>query len=252
MNRENETPARESELLKKATNPKHYDSSEINWREIGSVDSPSRQFFSSYLKKALGDLTGKTVLDIGSGTGQLSELLKELGAEQITGIEPSSKSVAISKEKYPDVTVFEGTLAEANFSLEFDVGIIVMVFEHIENLGGAFRKISSLIKPGGMFFTIVADKTTFTTPRHDYEITAEELNGEAAVLRTRRPSGYGTTYDIVRPIEHFVETAQTNGFQLERHTPMLPTEELIQQAPKYKLFKDRPLTHLLVFNRLEK
>ncbi len=56
-----------------ATNPAQYDSDELHW-ETETADSPMRQFFSSYLGKSLGNLSGKKIIDIGSGTGFLTKL----------------------------------------------------------------------------------------------------------------------------------------------------------------------------------
>ena|SRR3989338_2680004 len=127
-----------NDFLKHATDIHQYDSEEVDWKTAGSKDTPSRQFFQEYLKKVL-NVKGKSVLDIGSGIGQLFDMLKELGVSSVEGVEPSLKNVETSKKLYPTVEVFHGTLEQVEKSRLFDTAIAVMVFEHIIDLPSAFK-----------------------------------------------------------------------------------------------------------------
>ena len=60
----------------KATDPNQYDASELDWTVLGDENQSSRLFFRDYLVEELEDLSGKKVLDIGSGVGQLFNTLK--------------------------------------------------------------------------------------------------------------------------------------------------------------------------------
>ncbi len=100
------------------------------------------------------------VLDIGSGVGQLFNWLKNKGAIEIVGIDPSERNIRTSKEMYPWVLSIQATLHEfaSHEQEKFDTAFAVLVFEHIEDLGEAFRDIHSLLKDDGEFYLIIADK----------------------------------------------------------------------------------------------
>lgn len=141
--------------LKEATNPQQYDSGFLNYD--GSSDSPARRFFQEHLQPHLA-IKGKSVVDIGSGMGQLFPLLKELGASEVQGIEPSLKNIEVSHKVYPDINVFHGTLADFPEARQFSTATAIMVFEHIGNLLDAFAKINRILSKEGEFFLVVADK----------------------------------------------------------------------------------------------
>lgn len=51
------------------------------------------------LLQELGDLRGKSVLDVGCGEGYFSRLVKRLGAESVMGVDLSEKMIDIAKRK---------------------------------------------------------------------------------------------------------------------------------------------------------
>ena len=246
----NESNSKQTEILtKKATDPLQYDSINLDWKKEGMLDSPTRQFFREYLEQNIEDLTDKSVVDIGSGTGHLAELFRKFGAREIYGIEPSHKNVEISRELYPEMIVDEVGLEKAKTEKTFDVVVVVMAFEHMRNLDLSFQKIAQLTKPTGIFYAIIGDKEYFTTERFGYTLKIEDLgNGEVAVS-TERP--YGIMHDIFRPVSNFIEAAKNSGFSLTKNIPLIPTKKIIQVEPKYKQFEGKPLGHLLVFSHNE-
>lgn len=232
-------------LVEKATDLRQYDLPALDWEKEGMADSPTRRFLSEYLEIHLEDLSGKSVLDVGSGTGHFSRLFLNLGAKEIHGIEPSHKNAEISRRLYPEMTVAEQALEDAKPEKMFDVVLVVMVFEHIRDLDSAFQELSQLTKPAGSLYIIFGDKEYFTTERFGYELKIEDLGNEEVATSTKR--SYGIMYDIFRPVSHFVEAARKAGFSLKKQVDIVPTQKFIQAEPKYKQFEGKPMTHLLVF-----
>ena len=232
-------------LVKRATDPHQYDSLDLDWEKEGMSDSPTRQFFHEYLTQNLENLTNKSVIDIGSGTGHLTKLFSSLGAKEIYGIEPARKNVEISRKLYPEMSVEETGLENAEVDKKFDVAVVVMAFEHMGNLDVAFRKIATLMKLHGTLYAVVGDKDYHVMERFEHELKVEDLgNGEVAVA-TKRP--YGLMHDIFRPLDVFVDAAQKDGFSLKKHVPLTPTEKFMQNEAKYKVFEKTALCHLLIF-----
>ena len=232
--------------FKKATDPLQYDSVDVNWEKEGLQKSPTRQFIQEYLREAL-QVGGKSVFDVGSGMGQLFRLFRELGAANIAGIEPSKNSIIASRRIYPDIEVFHGVLEEMPEDKAYDVITVVMVFEHIENVRSAFKKLFGLLSRGGMMYVVVANDTYFRTPRFDYKIEIEELGNEEAVVKSER--SIGTLYDIVRPLEHYISEARHAGFKIPRHIEMKPTPQFLKLEPRYKRFSNLALEHLLILQK---
>src|SRR5687767_5928403 len=62
------------------------------------------------VRRLLGDVAGKRVLDAGCGTGRHTAWLAQQGA-RVTGVDPSSAMLAHARTKCPDVDFVEGTFA---------------------------------------------------------------------------------------------------------------------------------------------
>jgi len=252
MNKQNAKKREEKveTLVKKATNPKQYDSYELNYGKEKETPSPVRQVFQYHLKKHLGNLTGKKVIDIGSGTGHLSKLLFELGAKEVYGIEPSRRNVGVSEKFFPKMFVIKKALKDVKIEKVFDIAIIILTLEHMKNLNSAFSKITKLIKTHGLLYVIAGDKKYNTTKRFGYRLKITGLNNDEVIVTTKRM--YGTMYDIFRPVSNFIKAAEKTGFSFKKHIPITPTKKLIRTKPKYTQFVGKAIAHLLIFEHVRK
>ncbi len=52
------------------------------------------------------DIAGKTVLDVGSGTGAWGKLFLDHGAKEVTGVDFAEKMVDVASKTYPDINFF--------------------------------------------------------------------------------------------------------------------------------------------------
>ncbi len=233
-------------LFNKATDPLYYDSPEISWTETDGGQSPTKLLAEEYLEKYL-DIKNKTIIDIGSGTGTFFDFFKEKGATLIEGIEPSRKNFEVAKNKYPEITVFNGSLENYFSDKKFDRAISVMVFEHISDIKSSFEKIAGFLNDDGVFYLIVANMEYFLTPRFDYKLDIQDLPNNEHVVASGR--SYGTLFDIVRPIENYETTAKGAGFKLKNTIPIFPTEKFMNFSPKYKEFEHTPIFKLLIFKK---
>ena len=226
----------------KATNPQQYDSPDLDWRIDGGLNSPSRIFFRNHLKAHLEDLSGKNVLDIGSGVGHLFNMLFELGAKEIVGIEPSKRNVEESKKLHPNVGVHNATLEEYNpDGKQFDIVISIMVFEHILDIKKAFGLISDFLKHGSKLYLIVGDKEFHVQSRPDLEVDVQKISDDVTATKTIRPNG--TMYDIFRSLDLYIQTANESGLKLVGNFELGPTVE------RPNNLDNKPSCHLLIFQK---
>jgi 2-polyprenyl-3-methyl-5-hydroxy-6-metoxy-1,4-benzoquinol methylase len=239
------------EEFPKATNPKQYDLPETQWHLRGAENSPSRKYLRESLDLfvEIDAIKDKKVIDIGSGTGHLFNWLREKGANNVQGIDPSEANIKTSTEKYPWATSHLSTLKEfAESSKEkFDTAFAVMVIEHIEDLQIAFQEISELLTDDGRLILVMGDKDdelSSETGEGKHIIMAEivrQLPDGAIEVKIERSLGGGVTstiFDILRPIESVRESANAAGFELIAEKPIMS---------KIPSKNERPIFHMLTF-----
>jgi len=98
-------------------------------------------------------LRGKQVLEVGSGSGRVLEILRRYGPALLVGVEPSSSAAAL-RNRFSDDPSVEIIQAEGTVSLEsrFDVCFLIGVLHHIpeplpvlENIRGSLAEDGDLI-----------------------------------------------------------------------------------------------------------
>lgn len=118
-----------------------------------------KNYYSEYLngpalKRMIGDVEGKKVLDMGCGEGYFSRFFAKAGAE-VTGIDISEdliKAAVEEEERDPlEVKYFVADAANLNMleSESFDVAFCYMALLDIRNYEGAICEVSRVLKTGG-------------------------------------------------------------------------------------------------------
>lgn len=103
---------------------------------------------------SLGDMRGKSVLDIGCGTGELSKYLSEAGAI-VTAIDNSKNAINYAKSKDSKTNYLVADAINLKFKQEsFDIVIMNMVLMHFDNnqfLDKTIFNACNTIRNGGLF-----------------------------------------------------------------------------------------------------
>ncbi|MFE6224854.1 class I SAM-dependent methyltransferase [Streptomyces sp. NPDC057854] len=107
----------------------------------------------------VGDVTGRTVLDVACGTGFYSRELKRRGAADVLGVDISSEMIAAARaieDRDPLGVRYEvGDVAElARFDEPFDLALGVQCLNYAESLAEMERmcaRIHRSLVPGGWF-----------------------------------------------------------------------------------------------------
>lgn len=111
---------------------------------------------------------GNTVLEIGTGTGNLArELLAQGG--RVIGIEPSEKMRQLTRRKLPELELYEGHFLSLPPIGPFDAIVSSYALHHLtlEEKQQAIPYLLQFLKPGGKM--IIAD-TMFTSPEVKKEL----------------------------------------------------------------------------------
>ena len=84
------------------------------------------------------------LLEVGCGTGQLAEYLRDEGFNHYVGFDFSKKGIDLAQKRIPEFTFFEGNaLDSSSFSIAYDVAICLEVLEHIERDLEVIRNIET-------------------------------------------------------------------------------------------------------------
>jgi malonyl-CoA O-methyltransferase len=132
-------------------------------RMFGGVDDPYREWAPVYpptphnalmrveqraMMSLLVDVTGRSVLDAGSGTGRYAQLVAERGAARVISVDRSASMLQCAAATSHRIRADFARLPIASASLDLVVsGLAVM---DVADLASAFIEWSRVLHPGGM------------------------------------------------------------------------------------------------------
>ncbi|NOY16393.1 MAG: methyltransferase domain-containing protein [Gammaproteobacteria bacterium] len=119
----------------------------------------------NYIMKHI-NVEGRSVLEVGCGSGQNVEAWHRAGAGKITTLDIDEFPVVLTKQRCVDlgidnVDVMQSDFLEQEFDEKFDIINCVQVIEHVgrENQVPALAKLMSLAKKGGIVFIQLPNKS---------------------------------------------------------------------------------------------
>ena len=140
--------------------------------------------FSRLLSPQMADLAairaGQAALDVGCGTGALTALLVErLGADHVTGIDPSESFVAAARARFPGVRIEPGSAEALPFDDDaFDVAVAQLVVHFMEDPVGGVRQMARVTRPGGVVAASVWDHAGSSGPLHLFWRAARDVHSD--------------------------------------------------------------------------
>jgi 2-polyprenyl-3-methyl-5-hydroxy-6-metoxy-1,4-benzoquinol methylase len=134
-------------------------------------------------------VAGGKLLELGCGTGDTLERYRDLGWQNLHGVELSESAARIARRAGFNVktTTIESAL-ETYPDQTFDAIVAVMVLEHLVNPFAVVRQVARKLKPGGefLFSTVIRDSldgrifgkygVCFDFPRHMVFFRKRDLN----------------------------------------------------------------------------
>ena len=109
-----------------------------------------RHTYGRYLARAKRNTGGRSLLEIGCGSGFMLEEALSQGYEYVRGVEPSHKAIAAAPSSIRDRIVpgiMEPGLFEAG---EFDTVCMFQVFDHLPDPGAILDQVHTLLSPTGV------------------------------------------------------------------------------------------------------
>ncbi|MFX1384035.1 MAG: class I SAM-dependent methyltransferase [Promethearchaeota archaeon] len=139
-----------------------------NWEKYLKKISKEKILEAIYsLKKFIGDIKNKNILDVGCGSGIFSFAMYILGAKKIVSFDVDQYSVECTKSlrdkvKSPEKwNILYGSILDKKFILKlekFDIVYSWGVLHHTGKMWEAINNITSLVKDGGLLFISIYNK----------------------------------------------------------------------------------------------
>lgn len=136
---------------------------------------------------------GQRALDVGCGPGALTgELVRRLGATQVSACDPSPSFVAACRERHPGVEVRAGAAERLPFGdAAFDVSLSQLVLHFLSDAAAAGAEMARVLRPGGVVACCVWDFDEEMQMLRAFWDAAVSLNHDAPeerrVMRFGRP-----------------------------------------------------------------
>lgn len=136
--------------IEKIYDQSYYDSWGINCGD-GATERMKQATFHDKLAVIEKNMPTKgRILDIGCATGFFLDAARQRGWEPY-GVELSSYSSGIAREKIGDDRVFNGQVAEAHFAHDFfDAVVMTDVIEHVVAVRPFIAEVVRILRPGGV------------------------------------------------------------------------------------------------------
>ncbi len=190
----------------------HFAQDSADWWNVDGAFAPLHRMTPArmrYLKSVIGDVKGKTILDIGCGGGLISTPLSRLGAK-VTGVDADAQAITVAKQhtKSEDLSVefihgaAENLVAEKR---KFDVVLALEIIEHVDNPSLFVDLCSQLVKPNGI--------VVFSTLNRTWKSYALGIIAAERILRWV-PVGTHDWHKFIKPSE-LARLAAASGLHLK-------------------------------------
>lgn len=186
---------------------------------------------------AVGDIKGKTCLDLACGDGYYTRLLMDLGARRVVGVDISQKMIDLAKAEehkpHQGIEYLTGNVADMPPLGEFDLVSAVFLLHYAsskEELLKICQSAAKSTKPKGKFVTINTNPAYPLREDHKYSFSriAKEPLGEGSILTLSHYQGHKKMYsfDFYHWSRETYEWAlREAGFRhIEWRVPQVPKE----------------------------
>ncbi len=201
------------------------------------------------LMELLGDITGKTVLDLACGEGHFARHLVEVtrGSVQVVGVDASETMIRIATERsqaFQDCLTFrQGDAGDlkAIGPHTFDVAVCNMALMDIKNYRQAISEIARVLKPRGAFLFSILHPCFFTPGSgwlldDDGSIVGWQVDNYHTNLAwkwTVKRVMTEQTYSFHRTLEDYVSALRENGFAITDMREPVASAQLIEEHPRW-------------------
>ncbi len=146
-------------------------------RFMGRFSTPLAGLFAD----AVAVAPGQSALDVGCGTGALTEVLVErLGLPQVSAVDPSESFVEVMHQRFPTMDVRRGAAESLPHDAgTFDVTLAQLVVHFMSDPVAGIREMGRVTRPGGTVAANVWDFAGRTDPLAAFWAAVRSLDPQA-------------------------------------------------------------------------
>lgn len=147
------------------------------WAESYSIESnPIKNFSDTLIKNWIGNVSGKSFLDAGCGTGKNCQLAQAGGAAKILGVDFSPVMIEESEKNCPDIEFMCLDLSKDKITGRFDCVICALVLGHFRNLDFVMTNLLGNVTDNG--FVVITDFHPYLTLQGNHRKFTEKKTGK--------------------------------------------------------------------------
>jgi trans-aconitate methyltransferase len=120
---------------------------------------------------------GEKILDLGCGTGQLTQKIAERGAE-VTGLDASPEMVGQARQNYPHLRFVLEDAANMRFEGEFDAVFSNAALHWMLDATGVATAVARALRTGGRFVAELGGKGNIAQIEHAITTVAARYHGQ--------------------------------------------------------------------------
>ncbi len=206
------------------------------WASVYDHDAnPLPALEDPHVRRALGDVRGCDVLDLGCGTGRHTAWLAESGA-RVTAVDFSEKMLEQARRKVPGANVrFVVHDLHDPLPLEdasFDAMVSGLVLEHLRDLDGFFREVHRVLRPHGRAVVSAMHPAMFL--RDSRARFTDPDSGEVVAPGS-----------VPHRLGDFVMAAVRAGFTLSDVGEYAPDADFVRRYPRAERYEGWPMLVVL-------
>ncbi len=211
------------------------------WWQEGFTEGADPEYEEQILPLARLHLAGAaSVLDVGTGEGQVARLAVAGGAAVVVGVDPTAAQLVAAAERGGGPHYLRAGASPLPFpDGVFDAVVACLVFEHIEQYREAIGEVGRVLRPGGRFLFFL-NHPLLQTPGSgwiDDHILEEQYWRVGPYLpedTSMEEVAPGVLLPFVhRPLSRYVNAMAESGLLIERMEEPAPPPGFLARAAEY-------------------
>jgi len=215
-----------------------------DWWQDEFTNGVDAEYEEQIIPLALDLLAGRdTVLDVGTGEGQISRRLISADADWVIGVDPTASQISKAVQRGGGPVYLRCDADALPFADgRFDAALACLVYEHIEAMEAALQESARVLRPGGRF-VLMLNHPLLQTPGSGW-IDDQWLDPPERYWRIGPYLQEASTVEEVqkdvfipfvhRPLSRYVNAMVEAGFIFKRMIEPAPPEGFLDRAAQYR------------------
>lgn len=214
------------------------------WWSEGFTDGADAEYEEQIVPMVVEHLASPTVpatlVDIGTGEGQLARLAVAHGVQRVIGIDPTATQLELAEQRAGGPAYVRADAAHLPLPDEsVDAALACLVFEHIVDMDAAIAEVGRVLRPNGRFLFFL-NHPLLQAPNSGWidDHILDEQYWRIGPYLTEDVSDEEVDNGVVipfvhRPLHRYVNALVANGLAITHMAEPAPPPGFISRAEEY-------------------